>query len=146
MRVFKTGATRSSDSGKNEYYGYRHPLVEKSFGDYMKKHQVQEDGKERKANNWWGGWDKEVSLQSMIRHLEDLTAIQAGYEVWKVYNKKGEEKTIYNLAGKTFNLESGSKAIHISEEDCCNAIRFNSGAYLLEALKEKLAWQEYKSF
>ena len=137
MRVFKTGATRSSNSGKNEYYEYRHPLVEKSFGDYMKKHQVQEDGKERKANNWWSGWDKEVSLQSMIRHLEDLTAIQAGYEVWKVYSNEGE-KTIYSNPGETFYIKKDLKVVKVSEIDCCNAIRFNSGAYLLEALKEKL--------
>lgn len=145
MRKFDTGATRSSNNGKNEYYGYRHPLVEKSFGDYMKKHQTQEDGQQRKANNWWGGWDKEVSLQSLVRHMEDLTALHAGYEVWKVYSKEGE-KTVYSIVGKTFNLKEGSKAVRVSEEDCLNAIRFNSGAYLLEVLNEKYMWQEYKSF
>lgn len=137
MRVFKTGATRSSDSGKNEYYGYRHPLVEKSFGDYMKKHQTQEDGQQRKANNWWSGWDKEVSLQSMIRHLEDLTAIQAGYDVWKIYNEEGE-KTIYSNPEEIFCVKKDLKVVKVSEIDCCNAIRFNSGAYLLEVLKNKL--------
>ena len=142
MRVFKSGAIRSSNQNKNEYYGYRHPLVEKSFGDYMKKHQVQEDGKERKANNWWGGWDKEVSLQSMVRHMEDLTAIHAGYDVWKLYHEG--EKTIYCKAGKTFNIPDGAKCIRVTEGDCLNAIRFNSGSYLLEVLKEDLNMLEYK--
>lgn len=131
VRKFDSGAVRSSNAGKNEYYGYRHPLVEKSFGDYMKKHQIQEDGKERKANNWWGGWDKEVSLQSMIRHMEDLTALHAGYNVYKIYTKEGE-KTVYSKK----EIFTFSKCIKVTEEDCLNAIRFNSGAYLLEVLKK----------
>ena len=144
MRKFISGAIRSSNNGKNEYYGYRHPLVEKSFGDYMKKHQVQEDGQERKSNNWWGGWDREVSLQSLIRHLEDLTALHAGYDVWKVYSDSGE-KTVYCLKGKPFNIKDNEKCICVTEEDCCNAIRFNSGSYLLEVLKEDLNILEYKN-
>lgn len=133
MRKFDSGAVRSSNAGKNEYYGYRHPLVEKSFGDYMRKHQIQEDGKERKANNWWGGWDKEVSLQSMIRHMEDLTALHAGYNVYKIYTKEGE-KTVYSKK----EIFTFSKCIKVTEEDCLNAVKFNSNAYLLEVLKEKL--------
>lgn len=131
MRKFDSGAVRSSNAGKNEYYGYRHPLVEKSFGDYMKKHQIQEDGKERKANNWWGGWDKEVSLQSMIRHMEDLTALHAGYNVYKIYTKEGE-KTVYSKK----EIFTFSKCIKVTEEDCLNAVKFNSNAYLLEVLKK----------
>lgn len=131
MRKFDSGAVRSSNNGKNEYYGYRHPLVEKSFGDYMKKHQIQEDGKERKANNWWGGWDKEVSLQSMIRHMEDLTALHAGYNVYKIYTKEGE-KTVYSKK----EIFTFSKCIKVTEEDCLNAVKFNSNAYLLEVLKK----------
>lgn len=144
MRNFESGAIRSSNAGKNEYYGYRHPLVEKSFGDYMKKHQVQEDGQEREAGNWWKGWSKEVSLQSMIRHMEDLTALHAGYDVWKVYTEKGEE-TIYCLAGTVFNTPKGSRVERVTREMCLNAIRFNSGAYLLDVLKEDIKWIQFKN-
>lgn len=125
MRQFKSGAIRSSNDGKIEYYGFRHPLIEKSFGEYMLRHQVQEDGKLRSSDNWWKGWDKEVSLQSLIRHLEDLTAIHAGYNVYKVRDKG--EKTIY-----TKDEMKGEK---VSAEDCLNAIKFNCNAYLLEILK-----------
>lgn len=127
MRHFETGAIRSSNKGKNEYYGFRHPVIEKSFADYMRKHQVQEDGNLRTSNNWWGGWGTEISLQSMIRHLEDLTALHSGYKVWKVYDN-GEE-TIYS------NEKPKGKVVEVSIEDCLNAIRFNTGAYLLEHLK-----------
>lgn len=124
MRHFKTGATRSSNKGKNEYYGFRHPLIEKSFADYMRGHQVQEDGKLRDSNNWWKGWDSEISLQSMLRHVEDLTALHAGLRVWKLYTKDGEE-TIYS------NKKPKGKVLEITKEDCLNAIRFNAGSYLL---------------
>lgn len=52
MRTFNTGATRSSATNKNSYYGFRNPLVELSFANYMRKHTIQEDGKVRDANNW----------------------------------------------------------------------------------------------
>lgn len=134
MRQFSSGAVRSSTKGKPDFYGYRHPIIERSYGEYMLKHQVQEDGQERKANNWWSGWDREVSLQSMIRHIEDLTALHAGYDVYKFY-VNGEEKTKYLKKGTPINIPDGVVAQAVTEDDCCNAIRFNSGSYLLESLK-----------
>jgi len=139
MRNFKSGAIRSSDKGKIEYLGYRHPLIEKSFGEYMLGHQTQEDGNQREANNWWKGWDKGVSIQSLVRHTEDLQALYAGYDVWKVYSDKGE-KTVYCKRGKVFNIPKGAKCIQISEEDCCNAIRFNAGSYLLDVFNNDLKY------
>lgn len=136
IRQFESGATRSSNNGKIEYYGFRHPLTELSYGEYMIKHQTQENGEKRESNNWWKGWNKKISLQSLIRHTEDLQAIHAGYNVWKVYLKEGE-KTIYLKEGEEVFLDSKVKYVRVSEEDCCNAIRFNAGAYLLEVLKNK---------
>ena len=103
----------------------------------MLKHQTQEDGNQRKANNWWSGWDKEISLQSLIRHLEDLTALHAGYKVFKIRHKKGieGEKTIYLQQGKELITSDYQSVESVTEEDCLNAIRFNSSAYLLEILK-----------
>lgn len=137
MRKFKSGATRSSSDGKFDFVGFRHPLVEKSFGKYMNKHRIQEDGNLRPANNWWGGWDKSVSIQSLVRHCEDLQAIYAGYDVWKVRDKNGEE-TRYLKLGTVFNLEKGQTCEGVSEEDCLNAIKFNCNAYLLNILTQHL--------
>ena len=88
----------------------------------MRKHTIQEDGKVRDANNWWKGWDKEISLQSLIRHTEDLQAICAGYYVYEINGERVYTKK--EIKGHT----------SITEEDCLNAIRFNTGAYLLEIL------------
>ena len=129
VRKFKSGATRSSSEGKIEYAGFRHPLCELSFGKYMNKHRVQEDGKLRESNNWWNGWTTDVSLQSMVRHVEDLQAIHAGYNVYKIKSKDGEE-TVY-----TTSEYKGNGVADITEEECLNAIRFNTQSYLLEHLK-----------
>ena len=133
MRLFKSGATRSNSEGKISYYGFRHPSVELSFGKYMLRHQIQEDGKKREPNNWWKGWDKSVSIQSLVRHCEDLQAIYAGYDVWKIRDKNGEE-TRYTKIGNVFNLEKGQICEMVTEEDCLNAIKFNCNAYLLNIL------------
>ena len=134
MRNFKSGATRSNADGKLEYFGFLHPLVDKSFCEYMNKHRIQEDGKLRDSNNWWKGWDKSISLQSLVRHVEDLKAINAGLMVIKLRNGK-EEKTYYLQNGKTLIIPKGYEAEEINEEECVNAIRFNCGSYLLDILK-----------
>ena len=135
MRTFNKNndANRSDATGKFEFVGFRHPLVENSFGKYMNKHRIQEDGKLRKSNNWWGGWDKSVSIQSLVRHCEDLQAIYAGYDVCKIRDKNGEE-TRYTKMGTVFNLEEGQICEMVTEEDCLNAIKFNCNAYLLNIL------------
>lgn len=135
MRLFKSGATRSNSDGKISYYGFRHPLVELSFGNYMLKHQVQEDGKIREPNNWWKGWDKKTSLESLVRHVEDLQAIYSGLVVVKEI-VKNKERTHY-LQPNELPLITDNKVSVISEEDCYNAIRFNCGSGLLEYLRKK---------
>ncbi len=136
LRKFNSGAVRSSSEGKIDWFGVRHPLVENSFGNYMKKHTVTEDGSKREFNNWWGGWDKKVSLQSMIRHMEDLQAINSGLIVVKKRNAQGES-TIYVRPGQVIVQDKDDIIEPVSEEDCVNAIRFNCGAYLLDLLKNK---------
>ena len=93
MRKFKTGSIRDTNKGKISYYGFRHPLVEHSFGKYMLKHQKQADGQLRSPNNWWGGWSEDISIDSLIRHAEDLQAIHAGLYVYKVRDN-GEETVV----------------------------------------------------
>lgn len=133
MRKFQSGATRDSNDGKIAYYGFRHPLVEHSFGKYMLGHQIQADGKKREANNWWGTWDEKISIDSLVRHAEELQAIDAGYYVYRVRGFNGESSIIRETPDK--NLEGfGAR---VSKEDVYNAIRFNAGAGLLKLLKTK---------
>jgi len=133
MRLFKSGATRSSNEGKIEYFGFRHPLTELSFGKYMLKHQKQEDGNMRSSSNWWNGWDESISIQSLVRHVEDLQAIESGLFVYKVKTPQGE-KTVYLIKpNKIFDRLK----YRVSKEEAYNAARFNITAGLLEHLKNK---------
>lgn len=134
MRQFNGEAVRDSDKGKIHYLGFRHPLVEHSFGQYMLRHQVCADGSIRKADNWWDGWSEQVSLDSMLRHVADLEALNAGYDVYKVRGKNGE-KTIYQKSGSILKTEKDEIVQKVDEEETLNAIRFNCGSYLLEILK-----------
>ena len=132
MRTFNNGATRSSSNGKIDWLGVRHPLVEKSFGDYMKRHRQTEDGKLRDFNNWFGGWDEEISIQSMLRHVADLECIQAGLYVYKIRDKDEEITAVYPCKQNKKGWEE------VSKEDCYNAIKFNCNAGLLEYLKRSV--------
>jgi hypothetical protein len=134
IRQFESGATRDTASGKIEYHGFRHPLLEHSFGEYMNKHRIQSNGELRDSNNWWKGWDKEISLQSLCRHLADLEAIHAGYDVYKL-KVDGVEKTEY--VNKGFMPNGFGKHEFVSLDDCINAIKFNCNAYLLEHMKNE---------
>ena len=137
MRIFKSGAKRSQADGKFEIFGYRHPLIEHSFNKYMQKHQLCEDGSIRKGTNWWAGWEKEVSLQSMLRHAEDLTALHAGLVVYKIRSKAGE-RTVYIKEDGFLKLEKGESLGDVeivTTEDCLNAVKFNCNSFLLEHLK-----------
>lgn len=128
MRKFKNGAIRDTAEGKLEYYGFRHPLIEQSFAEYMDRHRNLPDGSKRSSNNWWSGWSTDISLQSMVRHLEDLQALHAGLYAYEIRDKKGVRR-VYSFK----KLKEGTE---ITKEECLNAIRFNAGAYLLELLKK----------
>lgn len=136
MRTFNGNAVRDTNAGKISYYGFRHPAVELSFGKYMLGHQKCADGTMREANNWWGGWSENVSIDSMVRHVEDLCAIHAGYTVVKIRNEQSET-TVYLQEGQTINVSDKEEVIYVTKEDCYNAIRFNCGSGLLEHLKNK---------
>lgn len=140
MRDFGNGAIRDTSNGKYDYFGFRHPLCEHSFAGYMYEHRKMSDGTLREPDNWWAGWDKKISLQSMVRHLEDLQAIKAGLIVFEI---KENGETIKILLK---NIDEANEKVKewkklkidfkwITEEDCCNAIRFNADAYKLQILK-----------
>ena len=137
MRKFDNNAVRDVDNGKIKYYGFQHPLCDYSFGKYMLKHQKQANGEMRDADNWWGTWDTKVSLECMTRHLEDLKLIKAGYFVYKartdIDGKPAEKTYVRSKRG----LEVDKNWEEVTEEDACNAIRFNADAYKLRLFKEK---------
>lgn len=140
MRVFEGGGLRDSSEGKLNYYGFRHPKLEQSFAEYMHEHRKMPDGSLRDANNWWKGWDKEISLQSMVRHMEDLQAIHAGYIVFETRDEMGIHKEYVYGIDKACDRVNDFKELKtdykwITSEDCLNAIRFNTQSYLLEELK-----------
>jgi hypothetical protein len=145
-RTFSSGANRNGADGKFHPYGFQHPLCDYSFSKYMDVHRHLEDGSLRDPDNWWKGWDRKISLDSMARHIEDLKCIHAGLHVYKekIVNK-GEKTHVFTI--KLEEIPSWWQ--EVTEEDCCNAIRFNADAYKLEVLKnhdeytgELLAWDE----
>lgn len=79
IRVFTTGATRSSLGDKPQYEGYINPLVIKRFGEYMLKHQIQSDGQRRNADNWQKNIDMASLYDSKTRHDMDVWLHSRGY-------------------------------------------------------------------
>jgi len=136
IRQFKSGGLRDTDEGKLNYYGFRHPLLEQSYSKYMHEHRKMADGTLRDANNWWKGWDKEISLQSMVRHVEDLQAINAGYEVIEVRRNGIEKHYIRKELVSDFihSIPEDITVKIIDAEECANAIRFNAEAYKLQII------------
>ena len=131
MRNYKTGATRSSADGKVDHLGFRNPITELAFGKYMLRHRVQEDGQLRAANNWWKGIDNNDTIQSLIRHTEDLSALHSGLFVYKIKDEDGEH-TYYSE--KPIKLLKGNE---ITVDETTNAIRFNSMSYLLNYIRQQ---------
>ena len=127
-RQFNNGAIRDTNLNKLEYIGNTHPLCEHSFAKYMDGHRTLPDGGRRGTDNWWGGWDKHVSLDSMLRHVMDLRALEAGLFVYK--ERSSGEITHYLTEDKP--RKDWRK---VTEEECCNSIRFNTSSYLLDILK-----------
>ena len=79
MRTFETGATRSSDAGKPDYEGYFSPLVFRRVGEYMLKHSIQPDGKQRASDNWQTGIPRVSYMKSLWRHFMDMWTEHRGY-------------------------------------------------------------------
>lgn len=73
VRSFETGATRSGGN-KPDYSGYLSPTAIQRYGEYMLKHQVQEDGTIRSSSNWKLGIPLDSFKESLVRHTIDLWA------------------------------------------------------------------------
>ena len=97
IRKFKSGATRDTDEGKNDYEGFYSPLVIKAFGDYMTKHRIQSDGSLRDSDNWQAGIPKDAYIKSAFRHFIDWWREHRGY--------KSREGLIDALCALLFNVQ-----------------------------------------
>lgn len=131
IRTLKSGAVRDTDNGKFEYLGFMHPLNDYSFAKYMHEHRKMTDGSMRDSNNWWAGFGLDVCIQSLVRHIEDLKLLHAGYFVYE--KREGDKAERIICKTELDILPENYKVITI--EECCNAIRFNSDAYKLETIK-----------
>ena len=107
VREFETGATRSLDDMRPNYEGYLSPLVVKRYGEYMKRHQAQPDGKIREADNWQKGIPTSSYIESGWRHFLDW---------W---------------------LEHRGLASRDGLEDALCGVIFNAMGYLHEVLKKR---------
>lgn len=132
MRTFNKEAKRDGVQGKFHPYGFSHPLCDFSFYKYMDGHRHMPDGSLRNPDNWWGGWDTKVSLDCMARHVLDLELLHSGHYVYKERVDKDTERTHVSL---TELKELPANWRVVTEEESCNAIRFNADAYKLQILK-----------
>jgi hypothetical protein len=103
VRTFTTGATRSSDAGKNDYEGFFSPLVVREFGNYMTRHRFLPDGSVRDSDNWQKGIPRDQAIKSFLRHGLDLWTIHRGYPAT---DDKGNTVTLYDtLSALLFNAQ-----------------------------------------
>lgn len=136
MRVFDSWSLRSPSLWKMEYFWFMHPLLDLSYARYMDWHRLMENWELRDSNNWWLWWSTDVSLQSMVRHVEDLKALHAWYRVFKV-RWVNWERTYYVHDQSKFPVYEWEVVEEVNKEMCLNAIRFNTQAYLLEELNHE---------
>lgn len=101
--MFTSGATRSSDAGKNDYEGFISPLVVREFGSYMTRHRQLPDGTLRASDNWQRGIPRDAAMKSFLRHSLDLWTIHRGYQA---FDEKGKPVTLYDtLSAILFNAQ-----------------------------------------
>jgi len=133
MRNFENiKGLRDDVEGKLHPYGFTHPLCDNSFYRYMDKHRKMSNGELRAPNNWWDVWSKDVSIDCLARHVEDLKCIHAGLFVYKERIQPKGERTRLSTVELDYKALGWEK---VTEEDACNAIRFNADAYKLDILK-----------
>lgn len=117
MRSFKSGGIRDTDRGKPDYEGYLSPLVIQSYGEYMLKNQQLPDGSTRGSDNWQAGFGDnhfDVCMKSKWRHDIDL---------W-------------------LNHDGFPELARSDPIEACNAILFNTSAYLHQLLLDKMKRHE----
>lgn len=92
MRVFDSGATRDTDTGKLDYAGFLSPIVLQRYAEYMNQHRVQANGELRGSDNWKRGIPRETYISSGFRHFMDWWLDHEGWE-----SREGIEDAICGL-------------------------------------------------
>jgi len=94
-RVFESGASRNSDTGKLDYEGFLSPIALKAYAEYMDSHRKLEDGSLRDSDNWQKGIPVDAYMKSMWRHFIDVWTNHRGAET--------EDSQERNLCAVIFN-------------------------------------------
>lgn len=127
MQTFGSGATRSSDEGKNDYEGFLSFPVIEEFGEYMTRHQVQADGALRESDNWQKGMPITSYMKSLLRHV---------LELWGLHRGKVSSR---------LRREYPNRSIHFLTRETACACLFNLQGFLHEFLKQPLINQKASS-
>jgi hypothetical protein len=120
-RIFTTGATRDTASGKHDFEGFLSPLVLEAYGTYMNFNRQMADGTTRDSDNWQKGIPPEAYMKSGWRHLMDWWRGHRGLTI--------KENMVWALCGVIFNasgylheyLKSYPTALDDSLRDMTNA-------------------------
>ena len=121
IRKFVSGATRDTDEGKYEPWGFLSPLALHRFSEYMHKHRKQADGSLRSSDNWKKGIPVAVYCHSLMRHVFDFWLVMTGFK------------------------PRFDKAVEDPVEIAC-AIMFNVQGFLHEALKDEHALDSHREW
>lgn len=107
LRSFEGGATRNTDTSKEDYEGFLSPVALRAFGRYMHSHRVQKDGSVRDSDNWQKGIPLEVYMKSAWRHFFDLWELHRGGH--PINPDTGKPVTLEEaLMGLLFNVQGYS--------------------------------------
>lgn len=105
MRTFESGATRDDDHRKLDFEGSLSPQVLWEVAAYMERCSTLPDGSVRPADNWKRGWDRDVSLKSLLRHVMDLWLLHHGCAIPRP--EDGHVPTMTDaLGGAFFNVQA----------------------------------------
>jgi hypothetical protein len=116
-RLFETGATRDTDTGKLDYEGFISPIVDRRFAEYMHRcrtRNIPPGETLRASDNWQKGIPLDTYAKSLIRHVKEFHLIYDGFDA---FDEKGNKMEL---------------------EDVLCAIRFNVDGFLFETLKARL--------
>lgn len=101
IRVFKSGASRNSDEGKLDYFGFFSPIALRSYAEYMHRHRFLEDGTMRESDNWKKGIPNTELLKSLYRHFMDVVLLYSGFRGVATQDKK---EALHGVLFNTFGL------------------------------------------
>ncbi len=118
VRQFPTGANRDRDDNKLNYRGFLNPFVIKRFAEYMHQNRHLADGSVRAADNWQKGIPREVYMESLERHVQEVKQI---HEAEAGRSPEAWGKTLYTDQNLLL--------------DALSAIIFNAQGMMLEVMK-----------